>query len=188
MESRAAVKRDWRALALLFLGLTFGPWCAAEPAVTKTAAGALIAREAFSPRTLRPDGDVASVLQALDYAVDEVPRVYADDLDGDGASEYLIVSHDRLCGTAGCPYALLDGHGMREIGNFFGHVALLDARINGFPVIQAMSKRDLSAVNLSTFVFDGGRYREVAYSLLNEPGVSEWHRRIVRKPPPAAPR
>ncbi len=51
-----------------------------------------------------------------------------------------------------------------------------------------MSKRDLSAVNLQTYVFDGEQYLEIAYALLSAPGVEEWYGRIIAKPQRLLPR
>lgn len=171
-------------------------WCAgqaglvaaADPTASGSLTGTLIPREAFAPRVLAASGEVENVLLGLDYDKGEVPLVYAADFNGDGEVDFLIVSPERLCGTAGCVYSLLDGKTMREIGNFFGHVAILDVRINGFPVIQVMSKRDLFSVNLSTYVFDGGQFMEIGYALLSEPGVQEWNERIAPSPRQARPR
>lgn len=159
----------------------------ADPAASGSLTGTLIPRESFAPRVLAASGDLENVLLGLDYDKDEVPLVYAADFNGDEEVDFLIVSPERLCGTAGCVYSLLDGKTMREIGNFFGYVAVLDVRINGFPVIQVMSKRDVSTVNLSTYVFDGGQFMEIGYALLSEPGVQEWHERIAPNPQRAKP-
>ncbi len=58
---------------------------------------------------------------------DERPLVPAIDLNGDAEAEWPLTSPDgRLRGNAGCPYVLLSPKTMRRIGEFFGHLAVLD--------------------------------------------------------------
>ena len=148
-------------------------------AAEQTSGGVLITPAAFQVTELATVNGIDDVLVALDYDENEKPRVFAADFNDDRIPDYLIISHERLCGTAGCSYSLVDGKSGREIGTFFGHVAVLDQRVNGFRVIQTLSKRDLSTVNLSTFTFDGKRFVESRHALLDEQAAGKWLRGIA---------
>jgi hypothetical protein len=125
-------------------------------------------------------GDLDRALTELDYQ-DESPFVYAIDLDGDRAPEYLVTTpNGRLCGTGGCPYILLAGKSMKRIGEFFGHLAILDERVNGYRIIQAFSRYRGVATNLDTYVFDGRAYRRSSHVILEPCGFEQWGRRIRR--------
>jgi hypothetical protein len=125
-------------------------------------------------------GDLDRALTDLDYQ-DELPFVYAIDLDGDRAPEYLMTTpNGRLCGTGGCPYILLAGKSMKRIGEFFGRPAILDARVNGYRVIQTFSRFRGMATSLDTYVFDGRAYRLSSHVILEPCGFEQWGRRIRR--------
>ena len=139
--------------------------------------GTLIRYENLEPLRLSFEGDVIVEMAALEYIDGELPLVHVDDFNGDGVSDYLMGTPEwRLCGTAGCPYVLLDGESLEKVGDFFGTVAVLVVRVNGSPVIQTISKRNVDTTNLHTFVFDGESYRIVSYALLESAGVEAWHR------------
>ncbi len=140
-------------------------------------AGKLIRYEELKHQSLPLSGEIHAALSSLDYAENELPFIYINDLNGDGSSDYLLGSSKRsLCSTAGCPYLLLDGSSLKIIGDFFGTVAVLNRQIHQFPVIQTLSGRDITATNLHTFVFDGKTYRLVCYALLESQGIDEWYR------------
>lgn len=125
-------------------------------------------------------GDLDKALTDLDYQ-DEMPFVYAVDLNGDRAPEYLVATpNGRLCGTGGCPYILLAGTPMKRIGEFFGHLAILDARVNGYRIIQTFSRYQGTTTSLDTYVFDGGAYRLSSHVILESCGFEQWGRRIRR--------
>ena len=128
--------------------------------------GTLLQAHTFKPvaiSNLPPEAD------DLGYRDNQFPDSYVSDLNGDGLPDYLIAAHPVLCGTGGCPYLLVDGKNRKAIGEFFGTIAILNLKINGYPVIQAVSKQDLA-----TYVFDGKVYRLVALSLLEEQGMAAW--------------
>jgi len=126
-------------------------------------------------------GDVDDALGRLDYR-DELPLVYSVDINGDGRSELLLTAPDgRLCGNAGCPYVLLAPRTMKRIGEFFGNLALLDERVNGYRVIQSWSRYRVYDSILDTFVFDRGAYRLVSHAIVDACGIEQWQRRM-RKP------
>lgn len=171
-------------LPVVLFGLCSGPTSAdSSQGNLASLRGKLIRYEELKSERLRHSGDIATALSALDYEENELPFVYVEDFDGDGASDYLMgTPNARLCGTAGCPYLLIDGRSSKIIGDFFGTVAVLKNRINQFPVIQAVSKRDIEVTNLQTFVFDGREYRLVSHSLLETHGIAEWHRSLKGDP------
>lgn len=129
-------------------------------------------------------GDLNKALSDLDYR-DELPFALFIDLNDDGKQEILLTSPDgRLCGNAGCPYLLLDPITMERIGEFFGHPAILDERINGFRIIQIYSRYRVSASSLDTYVYDGKAYRLVSHTIVDYCGLEQWQRRMrIRKEP-----
>ena len=146
---------------------------------TASLKGKLIRYDELKHQRVRQDGDVPAALTALDYEKDELPFVHVEDFNGDGVSDFMLgTPNGRLCGTAGCPYSLIDGRSLKNIGDFFGTVAVLKKRINRFPVVQTVSRRDVAATNLHTFVYDGRTYRVVSHALLDARGIVEWHRSL----------
>lgn len=122
-------------------------------------------------------GDVGDALAQLD--VEDVPLVYSIDLNGDGRPELLLTTPEsRLCGNAGCPYRLLDRRTMKQLGEFFGHLYVLDERVHGYRIIQSVSRRLVGASNLDTYVFDGKAYRLVSHAILDPCGLEQWGRRM----------
>jgi hypothetical protein len=132
-------------------------------------------------KTKLPDkGDVNAALAQLDEQ--DIPAVRKIDLNGDGRPELLMTSSDgRLCGNAGCPYQLLAPQSFKRIGEFFGHLAILDERVNGYRIIQSFSRYLSSLTRLDTYVFDGKAYRLVAHAIVDQCGLEQWSRRL-RKP------
>lgn len=121
-------------------------------------------------------GDVDDALSRLDNG-DEEPLVYAVDLNADGHDELLLTTeNERLCGNAGCPYLLLDPKSFRQIGEFFGHLAILDERVNAYRIIQSYSRYRTDTSSLDTYVFHRGAYRRVAHSLVDACGLEQWRR------------
>jgi len=137
--------------------------------------GRLIRYEDLEQEAIPIGGSLEAAMVSLDYDVDEMPLVYSEDFDGDGVPDYLMGSPEgRLCGTAGCPYVFIDGASLDTLGEFFGTVAVLDGKVNQFPVIQTVSRRDFETTNLNTFVFDGEVYRLVSHALLGSAGTDAW--------------
>ncbi len=128
-----------------------------------------------------PDkGEVNAALAQLDEQ--DTPHVQRIDLNGDGRPELLLTSSGgRLCGNAGCPYQLLAAQSFKRIGEFFGHLAILDERVNGYRIIQNFSRYLSSLTSLDTYVFDGKTYRLVAHAIVDQCGLEQWSRRM-RKP------
>jgi hypothetical protein len=110
----------------------------------------------------------------LEYYDNTVPYVFQKDLNGDGAEDFLIVSATSLCGTGGCPYALVNGKTMRQIGDFFGSPILIsDQKINNFPVIQSYSHLSAWSGNFITYIYDGKKYQVVSQVYLIGESVEE---------------
>ncbi len=134
--------------------------------------------DAWKPRELPAKGDLAREMEELDYG-DELPVLLGMDLNNDGKEELFITSPGgRLCGSAGCPYVLLDSGTMKRIGKFFGHLAVLDERVNKYRIIQSYSRLRVDATNLDTWVFDGKEFRLVSHAILDPCGFEQWTRRI----------
>lgn len=122
-------------------------------------------------------GDVGDALTRLD--VEDIPLVYPIDLNGDGRPELLLASPEgRLCGNAGCPYYLLDQRTMKRLGEFFGHLYVLDERVHGYRIIQSVSRRLVRASSIDTYVFDGKAYRLVSHAIVDACGLEQWGRRM----------
>jgi hypothetical protein len=138
---------------------------------------------AWQKRPLPERGDADAALAKLDDTGDGLLAVHELDLNGDGQGELFLTSgDDRLCGNAGCPYVLLEPDGQRMIGDFFGHLAVLDERIDGYRVIQTFRRLVTGATNLDTYVFDGERYRLVSHATLDPCGLEQWARRMRDHP------
>jgi hypothetical protein len=130
--------------------------------------------------SLPPLGDVDQALTELDYQ-DELPVAFAIDLNDDRAPEYLVTTpNGRLCGTGGCPYILLAGKSMKPMGEFFGHLAILDARVNGYRILRTFSRYRGTATSFDTHVVDGRAYRLSSHAILEPCGFEQWDRRIRR--------
>jgi hypothetical protein len=133
---------------------------------------------AWKSPVLSLQGDVGDALARLDFG-EALPLVYSVDLNGDGEAELLLTTPDgKLCGNAGCPYILLAGKTMKQIGEFFGHLAILDERVNGYRIIQSYSRYRVYSSSLDTYVFDGGMYRPVSHALVDACGLEQWSRRL----------
>lgn len=165
-------------LTFLMVILPVAGWSADS---THQLSGALLQAQLFKPVAIR---NLPLEADALEYRDNELPHAYVKDLNGDGLHDYLIAAHPNLCGTGGCPYLLLDGKSRRSIGEFFGTIALLDRKINGYPVIQSISKHDNAAITVSTYVFDGTAYRLIATSLLEERGIAAWKESLRQEDKP----
>lgn len=140
----------------------------------QTPAGTLVRFEDLQPLALpvaAPDA-----LATLEYAPDaETVFAFALDANGDDARDYLLGSDGgALCGTGGCPYVLVDGRTGAELGYFFGTVAILRRKDNGYAVIQVLSKRDIDSSALETYAYTDGEYRVTASALLDASGVAAW--------------
>ncbi len=123
-------------------------------------------------------GDLQRTLSDLDYQ-DELPLILSLDLNGDGKQELLLTSSEgKLCGNAGCPYALLAPASMTRIGEFFGHMAVLDEYINGYRIIQTYGRYRVSDTSLDTYVYDDKVYRLVSHAILDRCGLEQWRRRM----------
>jgi hypothetical protein len=187
--------RRSRSLAQAMAGAALAGLLGATPARAQGDCAALRGDEAVLPgemivhdsagwktRGLPPSPDVSRALTALDYG-DELPVALGIELGGDGTRAYLLTSPGtRLCGTGGCPYVLLAGTPLRRIGEFFGHLAVLDTRINGHRVIQSYSRYRGDATSLDTYVFDGTAYRHVSHAVLDPCGLEQWRRRLRSRP------
>ena len=108
-------------------------------------------------------GDIPSLLDDFEYLENELPRVFVFDFNGDRVEDYLVQSSERLCGTGGCLYSLIDGKTKKRMGDFFGSPNLIhDQKINRCPVIQSYGHLSAESGNFATYVFDGKKYQLVA--------------------------
>jgi hypothetical protein len=140
----------------------------------KRPSGMLLDNSSVSQMELPAAGDIPNVLNQLEYEDHAFPHVFQKDLNGDGVADFLIVSASSLCGTGGCPYALVDGKTMRQIGDFFGSPILIsDQKINHYPVIQSYSHISAWSGNFTTYIYDGKKYQVVSEVYLTGESVEE---------------
>jgi hypothetical protein len=133
----------------------------------------------FSHQELEVSQDISDAMAALDYWDEELPFAYLIDLNQDGNNEIFLGSPDyRLCGTAGCPYFLVDGANGNLIGEFFGTLVLTGKFVNNYPVIQLISRLDMENTNLHTFVYEAGSYKMATSAILDSTGMDEWMKKI----------
>lgn len=169
------------SLFLLFLGSALS--ASAEPDCAALSGDEAVLPGEFLPSSWKseklPDkGDIGRSLEELDYG-DELPVSLGMDLNNDGKEELFLTSPGgRSCGNAGCPYILLENGSMKLIGKFFGHLAVLDERVNKYRIIQSFSRLRVEATNLDTWVFDGKEFRQVSHAILDPCGFEQWGRRI----------
>jgi hypothetical protein len=129
----------------------------------KKPSGMLVDNTSVSQTKLPASGDIPNLLYQLEYYDNAVPYVFQKDLNDDGVEDFLIVSAISLCGTGGCPYALVEGKSMRQVGDFFGSPILIsNQKINQYPVIQSYSHISAGSGNFTTYVYDGKKYRVVS--------------------------
>lgn len=138
-----------------------------------------LGRERWVQQALPSKGDVDDSLERLD-ANDEPPLVYAVELNGDRRPELLLTTADgRLCGKAGCPYVLLAPRTLKRIGEFFAQeLAMLDARINGYRIVQSNRRHQPGVWSLDTHVFERQAYRLVSHVLVDACALEQWRRRM----------
>lgn len=143
-------------------------------------AGTLLDASKFSTTRIPGGTAWADALVFLEYPGDSTEVLaHKRDLNGDGVDDYVVASHGHiLCGTGGCPFVVLDGRSGREIGSFFGYVAVLTAKANGHSVIQVISKRSTDSSGLSTYVYRAGNYQLVSHAILQADGVERWRRTL----------
>jgi hypothetical protein len=140
----------------------------------KKRSGVLIDNASVSRVKLPTGGDIPNLLDQLEFYDYAVPYVFQKDLNGDGVEDFLIVSAASLCGTGGCPYALVDGKSMRQVGDFFGSPILIsDQKINHYPVIQSYSHIGAGSGNFTTYVYDGQKYQVVSEVYLIGESIEE---------------
>lgn len=159
------------SLLIICLALVANVYAQAEGNSSKR----VIRYESFSHKDLSVDAAFWEAVSPLDYLPEEAPYVFSIDLNTDGLPELFVGSPNyRLCGTAGCPYMLLDGKKKKVIGDFFGTVAITSTKVNSYPVIHTISKRDMDTTVLQIYVFDGEEYTLVGHALLNSEGMDDW--------------
>ena len=133
----------------------------------------------FSYQDLEITQVISDVMASLDYWEDELPYVYLMDINQDGHDEIFLGSPEyRLCGSAGCPYFMVNGTTGELIGEFFGTLVLTENYVNDYPVIQAISRLDMEYTNLHTYVYDAETYKIVSHAILDSKGMDEWSKDI----------
>lgn len=135
---------------------------ASAQAAQKTPSGIWLDHESMARRKLPRTGDIPYLIDDLEYLKNEVPMALVMDINGDGIDDYLIESSERLCGTGGCLYALVDGKTKKRSGDFFGSpILIVDQKINGYPVVQSYGHLNSESGSFATYVFDGKKYQMV---------------------------
>ncbi len=126
---------------------------------------------------------VEAALAYLEYLPGEPVVGVLADLNRDGADDYVIRSSTRLCGTAGCPYALIDGKRGERLGEVFGNpIVVRHQLINGYPVINAYGHSSADSGTYGTFVFDGKDYVLVSHVSLSGDSLAELFQEINQIP------
>lgn len=175
-------RKLFNTLAVMVVVLGTGPGsatadvCPPEKQGNDNFTGILLTRAstAWHPVRLPHRGDLDMALASLDYA-GELPQAHGVDLDGDGVDELFLDSpNGRLCGNAGCPYVLLEAVSMRRLGEFFGLVALLEDRSNGYRIIQTYASDKRDGGHLTTHIFSHGRYQSSARQQLDTCEALQW--------------
>ena len=126
---------------------------------------------------------IESALGYLDYQPGEPAFGLLADLNRDGTDDYLIRSSTRICGNAGCSYALIDGERLARLGQVFGNPIVMRGQlINGYPVINAYGHSSADSGTYGTFVFDGDEYVLVSRVHLSGGALAELFAEIDQVP------
>jgi hypothetical protein len=147
---------------------------ASARAEQKPPSGAWVDNGSMRQLKLPAAGDIPDLLDAFEYLESKLPRVFVFDFNGDRVEDYFVESSERLCGTGGCLYSLIDGKTKKRIGDFFGSpILILDQKINRYPVIQSYGHLSAESGNFTTYVFDGKNYQIVATVFLEGKSLEE---------------
>jgi hypothetical protein len=125
-----------------------------------------VTTESTAPLSLPPAlrGSLAERLEYDDTA--GILGVTAD-LNADGILDHLVRSSDRLCGTGGCVFLLVDGRTGRLLGEFLGSpLVIAGDRARGFPDIAAYRHVSATSAQYAQYRFDGQRYRRTSSRLV----------------------
>jgi hypothetical protein len=126
---------------------------------------------------------IEAALAYLDYLPGEPVVGFLADLNRDDTDDYVIRSSTRLCGTGGCPYALIDGKRGERLGEVFGNpIVVRQQTINGYPVINAYGHSSADSGTYGTFVFDGTEYVLVSHVSLSGDSLAELFEEINQIP------
>lgn len=156
-------------VALSFLaGYLALPAWAAEKRPLPSSTGLLLTPGIFKPVTLARSFQNDKIRDALAYGDHDLVRVVDLDLNDDLKPERFIVAAEKLCAAEGCPYTLLDGKSLREIGQFVGTLIVLKQHKNGWAVIQTVGRNDAGLFNLSTYAFNRAQYQPEDSALIDE--------------------
>jgi len=152
---------------------------AAMPVSGFQLSGVRFDRQAMTELELPLSGDVPSLLADFDYYETRKVKGKKIDLNGDGTEDIIVEADSSICGTGGCPYAILEGLTYKRIATLFGNpVILSDERINGYPVISSYAHMNAESGNYSVLVFDGNKYKEVSRLLLKGDSLVELFKEI----------
>ena len=173
------MKGRWGVIMLIAV-LIFGGWAATAGDI-RPLTGRILRFEDFQPTRIPTGLAMADTLAYLEYP-EVTAEVRALPVAGaDAGSRLLLVApnSELLCGTGGCPYVAVDAHTGKKLGDFFGSLVVLDRLVDGFPVLQVLSRRDFDHTGLSTYVHASGSYVLVSRSLLDGVAMDDWRRALT---------
>lgn len=150
-------------------------------AVQATQSGIWLDSTSMTEMKLPTAGDITSLQLDFEYPENKFFKIFAMDFNGDGVTDYLVEAYQSLCGTGGCPYAMVDGKSNERIGDFSGSpILVLDQKINGFPVIQAYGHMNVDSGSFVTYVFDGKKYQIVSSVFVSGQSASDLFKSLNR--------
>jgi len=142
--------------------------------VERKVEGISLGRSSMTQITMPQSEDISYLLLDFEYPENEMPRGFRWDFNDDGIEDYFVESWHSLCGTGGCPYALIDGKSRKRIGTFFGApIFVLLQKINGYPVIHSYQHGSSNSGQFTVYVFDGRKYQIVSSIELIDDSVSK---------------
>ena len=145
-------------------------------------AGWLITPAAFQPVELSRSFANDRIRDALGYPETGPVRAYDIDLDDDGQPERVLIAAEKLCGTGGCPYTLLNGKAQKEIGSFFGTLVVLGRKVGGWSVVQALGANDQGLTSLTTYTFQRVQYQADDAVMIDEVALDALLSSLHKKP------
>jgi hypothetical protein len=106
-----------------------------------------------------PPGVADSVRAELDYDDGDQMVGARVDLNGDHLDDFIVQSHQRLCGNGGCVFAVVDGRRSAMIGTLFGRpLYVRETSVGGYSTIDALTRTSAEGAELASYAFDGRAY------------------------------
>jgi hypothetical protein len=115
--------------------------------------------EGLNAVEITPRASIRAAAQKYDGLRGEPFKGAAADLNGDDIDDYILQGDREVCGTGGCPYAVVDGASAAPIGLIYGNPVVVRAQsTRGFLDIETYSHGSATSGSFTSYAFDGSQY------------------------------